>query len=72
MIARTRGQSSAKIFGGAFMLQDAIQNAEIIHQKRTLNYKTGGQADNDYPVCRWNSYTNLHKLVEAMKLQSKN
>lgn len=53
-------------------LQDAIQNAEIIHQKRILDYKTKGQADNNYPVCRWNSYTDLHKLVEAMKLQSKN
>ena len=52
-------------------LDDAVHNADVVHQKRVLEYRKERQ-DENYPICDWNSYTNVHKLVEAMKLQNKN
>ena len=52
-------------------LDDAVHNADVVHQKRVLEYRKERQ-DENYPICDWNSYTNVHKLVEALKLQNKN
>lgn len=53
-------------------LDDAVQNADVVHQKRVLEYKESGRSDDTLPLCSWNSYTNVHKLVEALRLENKN
>lgn len=50
-------------------LNTAMQNADIVHQKRVLNYRNDGHLDERYPICEWNSYTNIHLLIKAMKLE---
>ena len=66
-------KADADVFKTAFVtrLDDAVHNADVVHQKRVLEYRKGHQ-DENYPICDWNSYTNVHKLVEALKLQNKN
>lgn len=54
------------------LLDDAVQNADVVHQKRVLEYKESGRSDDNLPFCSWNSYTNVHKLVEALRLENKN
>ena len=54
------------------LLDDAVQNADVVHQKRVLEHKESGRSDDSLPFCSWNSYTNVHKLVEALKLENKN
>lgn len=51
-------------------LRDAIQNADIVMQTRVLQYKEHHN-DENYPVCDWNSFTSVHKLIEALKLEKK-
>lgn len=50
-------------------LDDAIQNADIVCQKYVREYRDTGRKDNDFPVCTWNSYTDVHKLVIALRLE---
>lgn len=66
-------KDDADVFKSIFvpLLDDATHNADVVHQKRVLEHRRERQDDN-YPICDWNSYTNVHKLVEAMKLQNKN
>ena len=49
---------------------DAVQNAKIVMQTRVLQYKQTHKGE-DYPVCDWNSFTNVHKLIEALKIEGK-
>lgn len=51
-------------------LEDAINNAEIIYQKKILEYKKL-KNNEKYPLCEWNSYTDVHKLIKAMRLSFK-
>ena len=53
------------------LLDDAIHNADVVHQKRVLEHKESGRPDDILPLCTWNSYTNVHKLVEALRLENK-
>ena len=53
------------------LLDDAVHNADVVHQKRVLEYKESGRPDDILPLCSWNSYTNVHKLVEALRLENK-
>ena len=50
-------------------LDDAIQNADVVSQEYVREYRQSEDADNDFPVYSWNSYTNVHKLVKALKLE---
>lgn len=52
-------------------LEQAKENADVVHQKRILDYQKAGKVDNKFPICDWNSYTNIHTLVEALKLESR-
>lgn len=48
-------------------LGKALENADIAHQKRVADHRLSGAPMNSLPVCSWNSYTNVHKLIEALK-----
>lgn len=48
----------------------AVQNAKIVMQTRVLQYKQTHNGE-DYPVCDWNSFTNVHKLIDVLKLERK-
>ena len=65
-------KADAEVFKDVFVprLDEAVHNADVVHQKRVLDYRSERQ-DENYPICDWNSYTNVHKLVEALKLQNK-
>ena len=52
-------------------LEQAIENADVVHQKRILDYRKTGRVDDKFPICDWNSYTNVHLLVEELKLEPK-
>lgn len=67
-------KNDAEVISKVFLprLDDAIHNADVVHQKRVLEYKESGRSDDSLPFCSWNSYTNVHKLVEALKLENKN
>lgn len=52
-------------------LDDAVQNADIVMQTRVRQYKESHHNEN-YPFCDWNSFTNVHKLIDALKLETKN
>lgn len=52
-------------------LDDAVQNADIVMQTRIRQYKESHNNEN-YPFCDWNSFTNVHKLIDALKLETKN
>ena len=47
----------------------ACDNAEILYQKRVLEFK---QDEKNFgkalPVCEWNSFTTIHKLIENLKI----
>lgn len=51
-------------------LDDAVQNADIVMQTRIRQYKESHNNEN-YPFCDWNSFTNVHKLIDALKLETK-
>ena len=48
------------------------KNAEnlVADFDKILNYKKLHSNEN-YPFCNWNSFTNVHKLIEALKLEEK-
>ena len=48
-------------------LRNALENADIAYQKRVAYYKMTGAPTNTLPVCSWNSYTDVHKLIAALK-----
>lgn len=52
-------------------LDDAVHNADLVSQKYVLEFKELGYQGADYPVCSWNSYTDVHKLIAALKLERK-
>lgn len=52
-------------------LGDAVQNADIVMQTWIRQYKESHNNEN-YPFCDWNSFTNVHKLIDALKLETKN
>ena len=47
-------------------LSEAIENADLACQKRIAEYRRTGMSGNDLPVCSWNSYTDVHKLINAL------
>lgn len=51
-------------------LGDAVQNADIVMQTRIRQYKENHNNEY-YPFCDWNSFTNVHKLIDALKLETK-
>ena len=51
-------------------LDEAVHNADVVMQNRVLKYKEYRKDDN-YPFCDWNSFTNVHKLIDALKLEKK-
>ena len=51
-------------------LKNAVHNADVVMQNKILNYKKLHSNEN-YPFCNWNSFTNVHKLIEALKLEEK-
>ena len=51
-------------------LGDAVQNADIVMQTWIRQYKESHNNEN-YPFCDWNSFTNVHKLIDALKLETK-
>ena len=53
------------------LLDDAIHNADVVHQKRVLEYKESRRFDDNLPLCSWNSYTNVHKLVDILRLEAR-
>ena len=52
-------------------LDDAVQNADIVMQTWIRQYKESHNNEN-FPFCDWNSFTNVHKLIDALKLETKN
>ena len=51
-------------------LGDAVQNADIVMQTWIRQYKESHNNEN-FPFCDWNSFTNVHKLIDALKLETK-
>ena len=51
-------------------LKNAVHNADVVMQNKILNYKKLHSNEN-YPFCNWNSFTNVHKLIDALKLEKK-
>lgn len=52
-------------------LDEAVHNADVVMQKRILEYKETHNNEN-FPFFVWNSFTNVHKLIEALKLETEN
>ncbi len=48
-------------------LRSALENADIAYQRRVAEYGLTGKPINNLPVCSWNSYTDVHKLITALK-----
>ena len=51
-------------------LGDAVQNADIVMQTWIRQYKESHNNEN-FPFCDWNSFANVHKLIDALKLETK-
>ncbi len=51
-------------------LDDACHNADVVYQKYVLEYRESGKTDDSFPICSWNSYTDVHKLIAALKFQN--
>lgn len=51
-------------------IKQAIENTKIVHQKYISNH-CSQQNNNDFPIWKWNSCSNVYELVEALKLQEK-
>ena len=51
-------------------LGDAVQNADIVMQTWIRQYKESHNNET-FPFCDWNSFTNVHKLIDALKLETK-
>lgn len=52
-------------------LDIAMHNASVSLQRRIAEYKQAHPFATSYPYCNWNPCTTVHKLIEAMKLDSK-
>ena len=52
-------------------IDEAMHNAEVSLQQRILEHKRMSPNVKDLPYCEWNSSTTVHKLVEALKLESR-
>lgn len=49
---------------------DACENADVMYQKRMLYYCDDiNYQKNSSPICDWNPYTTVHKLIEALRIQ---
>ena len=70
---RTFENETLELVHEAFVsrLEQAIENFDVVHQKRILAYRKTGRVDVKFPICDWNSYTNVHLLVETLKLEPK-
>ena len=51
-------------------LDEAVHNADVVMQTRVLQYQQTHRGEN-YPVCDWNSFTSVHKLIDVLKLERK-
>lgn len=51
-------------------LDIAMQNANVSLQKRISEYSIIRPNDMNYPYCDWNSCTTVHKLIDALKLET--
>ena len=53
-------------------LSEAVENADRAYQKRMAHFKQSSSFDSEAaPVCSWNSYTDVHKLIRALKVDRK-
>ena len=54
-------------------LDEAVHNADVSLQKRIAEYNLihTHSPQHGYPYCDWNSCTTVHKLIEALKLDSR-
>ena len=52
-------------------LDDAVHNADVVSQKYIRELKESGYTNDYLPVWRWNSYTDVHKLIVALKLEQR-
>lgn len=53
------------------VLDDAVHNADVSLQKRIAEYNEVCPGEKNYPYCDWNSCTTVHKLIDALKLETK-
>lgn len=51
-------------------LDNARQNADISLQKRIAEFNCTKPNTQSYPYCDWNSCTTVHKLIDALKLET--
>ena len=51
-------------------LLDAVHNADVVMQNKILQHKESHNNEN-YPFCEWNSFTSVHKLIDALKLENR-
>ena len=51
-------------------LNKAMENADLAYQKRMADYKQNSETNGNIPVCNWNSYTDVHKLIKALKVDN--
>ena len=51
-------------------LTDAVHHADVSLQQRIAEYNPERPEVQDYPYFRWNSCTTIHRLIEALKLQT--
>lgn len=51
-------------------LFDAVHNADVVMQNKILQHKESHNNEN-YPFCEWNSFTSVHKLIDALKLENR-
>lgn len=51
-------------------IKQAIENTKIVHQKYISDH-CSQQNNNDFPIWKWNSCSNVYELVEALKLKEK-
>ena len=59
----------SKVIKSIFLPQinTALTNAKIVHQERIKEYHETHNDDN-FPYCEWNSFTDVYRLIEALKL----
>lgn len=62
-------KADEKVIKSIFLPQinTALTNAKIVHQERIKEYHETHNDDN-FPYCEWNSFTDVYRLVEALKL----
>ena len=62
-------KADEKVIKSIFLPQinNALTNAKIVHQERIKEYHETHNDDN-FPYCEWNSFTDVYRLVESLKL----